>query len=185
MGVGPTRLEPTVSQVGCVWNLNHHTSHTNPHGIHWCKNSTRLGVSESCFCCRILVPLSLHPLSFFYYHAALGNSNIEACGSYTFTCFRKFDNRGGFSRYGSSFGFASCAAVAVVPALLLVHGNSVLTFQFPLPDRFFRRVPPCTVKTCDVRPVFARVVGELRAADPSNVQGPVKQNAAQGDNLRL
>ena len=32
-----------------------------------------------------------------------------------------------------------------------------------------RRVPlpPCTVKTCAVRPVFARVVGELQAADPS------------------
>ena len=30
-------------------------------------------------------------------------------------------------------------------------------------------------------PVFARVVGELRAADPSNVQGPVKQNASPGE----
>ena len=28
---------------------------------------------------------------------------------------------------------------------------------------------------------FARVVGELRAADPSNVQGPVKQNAGPGE----
>ena len=28
---------------------------------------------------------------------------------------------------------------------------------------------------------FAGVVGELRAADPSNVQGPVKQNASPGD----
>ena len=35
--------------------------------------------------------------------------------------------------------------------------------------------------TCAVRPVFARVVGELRAADPSNVQGPVKQNASPGE----
>ena len=41
------------------------------------------------------------------------------------------------------------------------------------------------VKTCAVRPVLARVVGELRAADPSNLQGPVKQNASPGDNLRL
>ena len=40
---------------------------------------------------------------------------------------------------------------------------------------------PCAVKTCAVRPVFARVVGELRAADPSHVQGPVKQNARPGD----
>ena len=32
-----------------------------------------------------------------------------------------------------------------------------------------------------MRPVFAGVVGELRAADPSNVQGPVKQNASPGD----
>ena len=44
-----------------------------------------------------------------------------------------------------------------------------------------RRVTPCAVKTCAVRPVFARVVGELRAADPSNVQEPVKQNARPGD----
>ena len=28
-----------------------------------------------------------------------------------------------------------------------------------------RCVPPCAVKTCAVRPGFARVVGELRAAD--------------------
>ena len=44
----------------------------------------------------------------------------------------------------------------------------------------FRRVPPCAAKTCAVRPVFARVVGELRAADPSDFQGPVKQNASPG-----
>ena len=50
---------------------------------------------------------------------------------------------------------------------------------------FSRRVPPCVVKTCAVRPVFARVVGELRAADPSHVQGPVKQNASPGNNPRL
>ena len=30
-----------------------------------------------------------------------------------------------------------------------------------------RRVPFCAVKTCAVRPVFAPVVGELRAANPS------------------
>ena len=48
-----------------------------------------------------------------------------------------------------------------------------------------RRVPPCAVKTCAVRPVFARVAGELRAADPSNAQGPVKQSASQANNLRL
>ena len=44
--------------------------------------------------------------------------------------------------------------------------------------RQFRSVPPCAVKTCAVRPVFARVVMELQAADPSNVHGPVKQNAS-------
>ena len=44
-----------------------------------------------------------------------------------------------------------------------------------------RRVPPCAVKTCVVRPVFARVVGELWTADPNNVQGPVKQNASPGE----
>ena len=42
-------------------------------------------------------------------------------------------------------------------------------------------MPPCAVKTCAVRPVFARVVGELRAADPSNVRGPVQQNASPGE----
>ena len=42
-------------------------------------------------------------------------------------------------------------------------------------------MPPCAVQTCAVRPVFARVVGELRAADPSNVHGPVKQNASPGE----
>ena len=46
---------------------------------------------------------------------------------------------------------------------------------------FVRRVPPCAVKTCAVRPVFARVVGELRAADPSNVQGPIQRNASPGE----
>ena len=43
---------------------------------------------------------------------------------------------------------------------------------------------PCAAKTCAVRPVFARVVGELQAADPSksfNVQGPMKQNASPGE----
>ena len=37
--------------------------------------------------------------------------------------------------------------------------------------RFFRRVPPCAVKTCAVRPVFAHVVGELQVADPSSWPG--------------
>ena len=50
------------------------------------------------------------------------------------------------------------------------------TFSVP----HFRRVPPCAVKTCAVRPVFARVVGELWVADPSSVQGRVKQNASAG-----
>ena len=41
-----------------------------------------------------------------------------------------------------------------------------------------RRVAPCAVKTCAARPVSARVVGELRAADP---QGLMKQNASAGE----
>ena len=49
---------------------------------------------------------------------------------------------------------------------------------FPIRDFKFkaksRRVPPCAVKTCALRPVFARVVGELWAAHPSNLQRPVK-----------
>ena len=40
---------------------------------------------------------------------------------------------------------------------------------------------PLCCKACAVRPVFAPVVGELRAADPSNLQGPVKQNASPGE----
>ena len=32
---------------------------------------------------------------------------------------------------------------------------------------WFRRVPPCAVQTCAVRPGFAPVVGELQAANPS------------------
>ena len=44
-----------------------------------------------------------------------------------------------------------------------------------------RRVSPCAVKTCAVRPVLARALGELRAAGPSNVQGPVKPNASPGE----
>ena len=40
---------------------------------------------------------------------------------------------------------------------------------------------PRAVKTCAVSPVFAWVVGELRAADPSKGQWPVKQNASPGE----
>ena len=40
---------------------------------------------------------------------------------------------------------------------------------------------PLCCKICAVRPVFGGVVGELRAEDPSNVQGPVKQNASPGE----
>ena len=40
--------------------------------------------------------------------------------------------------------------------------------MFPfLLSLIYRRVPRCAVKTCAVRPVFAWVVGELGAADPS------------------
>ena len=38
-------------------------------------------------------------------------------------------------------------------------------------------MPPCAVKTCAVRPVFARAAGELRAAVPSKNPGPMQQNA--------
>ena len=61
-------------------------------------------------------------------------------------------------------------------------GKNTKSFCLPAGSPYRRRrVPPCAVKTCAVRPVFARVVGELRAADPSNVQGPVKQNASPGE----
>ena len=64
------------------------------------------------------------------------------------------------------------------------HRGPIFVVKSRCRDRNFRarlniqRVPPCAVKTCAVRPVFARLVGGLRAADPSNVQGPVKQNAS-------
>ena len=58
--------------------------------------------------------------------------------------------------------------------VFLLFSSSIIIF-------FYRRVPPCAVKTCAVRPVFARVLGELRAADSNNVRGPVKQNASPGD----
>ena len=49
-----------------------------------------------------------------------------------------------------------------------------------------RRVTPCAVKTCAVRPVFARVVGKLRAADPSKCpRAHQAKMLAQGNNLRL
>ena len=40
---------------------------------------------------------------------------------------------------------------------------------------------PLCCKNMAVRPVFARVVGELWVADPSSVQGRVKQNASAGE----
>ena len=40
---------------------------------------------------------------------------------------------------------------------------------------------PCAVKTCAGCPVFAPVVGELRAADPSKCPRPMKQNASPGE----
>ena len=46
-------------------------------------------------------------------------------------------------------------------------------------------VPSCAVKTCAVRPVFTRVVRELRAADPSKCPRAHKQNASPGNKLRL
>ena len=79
---------------------------------------------------------------------------------------------------------------------MLRDGETTIKIQFSLfeewglggreenrPKHFFRWkrlgvCPPCAVKTCVVRPVFARVVGELRAADPSNIQGPIKQHAS-------
>ena len=45
----------------------------------------------------------------------------------------------------------------------------------------FLRVPRCAVKTCSVHPVFARVVEELRAADPSKCPRAMKQNASPGE----
>ena len=64
-------------------------------------------------------------------------------------------------------------------------GNSKLPHKIVLNQLIkgpvFGACPPRAVKTCAVRPVFAQVVGELRAADPTNVPGPVKQNASPGE----
>ena len=48
-------------------------------------------------------------------------------------------------------------------------------------DKHFRRVPPCAVQTRAVRPVFARVLGELRAADPSECPRAHEGNASPGE----
>ena len=46
---------------------------------------------------------------------------------------------------------------------------------------FPRRVPLCAVKTCAVRAVFARVAGELRAADPRKCLRAYEANASLGE----
>ena len=49
-----------------------------------------------------------------------------------------------------------------------------------------RSVPPCVAKPSAVRPVFARVVGELRAANPSKCpRAHESKMLAQGHNMRL
>ena len=48
------------------------------------------------------------------------------------------------------------------------------------PDRC---VPPCVAKTCAVRPVFARVVGELGAVDPRLARRARTANEAPGSSL--
>ena len=47
--------------------------------------------------------------------------------------------------------------------------------------KFSACAPLCCKNMCCASCFFAWVVGELRAADPSNVQGPVKQNASPGE----
>ena len=44
-----------------------------------------------------------------------------------------------------------------------------------------RRVPPCVVKTYAALPVLARLVGELRTADPSKCPGAMRKNASPGE----
>ena len=61
-----------------------------------------------------------------------------------------------------------------------VMGPKWVSSNFLHINLYCRRVPPCAVKTCAVRPGFARVVAELWAADPNNVQVPVKPNASPG-----
>ena len=74
----------------------------------------------------------------------------------------------------------ACAHVSGVSRLFVLFAFFCLFFLFVFVlsvalSLTFRRVPPCAAKTCAVRPVFARVVGELRAADESNFQGPIQQ----------
>ena len=62
-----------------------------------------------------------------------------------------------------------------------LEGNWVFTaLQIFLPNQLGVCLTVLLKRGCAVRPVFARVVGELQAADPSNLQRPVKQNASPG-----
>ena len=43
-------------------------------------------------------------------------------------------------------------------------------------------MPPCAVKTCAVRPVFARAVGELQGSRSKQMPtGPMEQSASPGE----
>ena len=60
-------------------------------------------------------------------------------------------------------------------------GYSARMSRTPNENNHLACAPPCAVKTCAVRPVFAWVVRELRQH-----RGPMNQNAqAQGSNLTL
>ena len=54
-----------------------------------------------------------------------------------------------------------------------------------IPTLYIDVRPLCVAKTCAVHPVFARVVGELWAADPSKCPRGFAANASWGENLRL
>ena len=88
------------------------------------------------------------------------------------------------SSFSSSSSSSPLFAIFLSRLIFLPKNNG---FQNNTPQKHkrahakIRRVPPCAVKACAVRPVFARVVGELRAADPSHVQGLVEQNASSGE----
>ena len=71
--------------------------------------------------------------------------------------------------------------VEFLPAAALERRESPI-FANPRPNGF---VCPCAAKTCAVYPVYAQVVGKLRAADPSICLKGREENASAGCNLSL
>ena len=103
-------------------------------------------------------------------------------------------NRGPFShaktgRFASSLSYHRYRTFTRETCLKTGKGEMCLSKQMsPLQNPFKPGQSACAPLFCKNMCCVSRFCtpgGELRAADPSNVQGPVKQNAVPGDNLRL